>query len=64
MCDMSSDIGARKVDWTKYGVVYAGAQKNIGTAGATIVIIREDLIGQQEMDTPACLSWERAWKAP
>ena len=47
VCDMSSDIGARKVDWTKYGVVYAGAQKNIGTAGATIVIIREDLIGNK-----------------
>lgn len=46
ICDMSSDIGSRPVDWSKYGMVYAGAQKNLGTAGCTVVILREDLIGK------------------
>jgi phosphoserine aminotransferase len=43
---MSSDIGSRRVDWTKYGMVYAGAQKNLGAAGVTVVIVREDLLGK------------------
>ena len=46
VCDMSSDIGSRKVDWSKYGMVYAGAQKNLGTSGCTVAIIRDDLIGK------------------
>jgi phosphoserine aminotransferase len=46
VCDMSSDIGSRKIKWENFGVVYAGAQKNLGAAGVTVVIIREDLIGQ------------------
>ena len=46
VCDMSSDIGSRKIEWDKFGVIYAGAQKNLGAAGVTVVIIREDLIGQ------------------
>jgi phosphoserine aminotransferase len=45
VCDMSSDIGSCKVDWNKYGMVYAGAQKNLGAAGVTVVIVREDLLG-------------------
>ena len=47
-CDMSSDILSREIDVSKFGVIYAGAQKNIGPAGVTIVIIREDLIGKNE----------------
>ena len=45
VCDMSSNFCTRKVDWEKYGVVYGGAQKNIGPSGVTIVVVREDLIG-------------------
>ena len=45
VCDMSSDIGSRKIEWDNFGVIYAGAQKNLGAAGVTVVIIREDLIG-------------------
>ncbi|KND04877.1 phosphoserine transaminase [Spizellomyces punctatus DAOM BR117] len=45
VCDMSSNILSRKFDVTKYGIIFAGAQKNIGPAGVTVVIIREDLIG-------------------
>ncbi len=46
VADMSSTILSREIDVSKFGVIYAGAQKNIGVAGATIVIIREDLIGE------------------
>ena len=44
--DMSSTILSREIDVTKFGVIYAGAQKNIGPSGLTIVIVREDLLGQ------------------
>ena len=45
ICDMSSNILSRPVDISRYGLIYAGAQKNIGPAGLTIVIIRDDLVG-------------------
>ncbi|KAJ3295922.1 hypothetical protein HK104_002191 [Borealophlyctis nickersoniae] len=45
VCDMSSNILSRKVDISRYGLIFAGAQKNIGPAGVTLVIIRDDLIG-------------------
>lgn len=46
VADMSSTILSRPIDVSKYGVIYAGAQKNIGPAGLTVVIVRDDLIGQ------------------
>lgn len=46
VADMSSDIFSRPVDVSRYGLIYAGAQKNLGSAGITMVIIREDLIGR------------------
>lgn len=46
ICDMSSDILSRPVDVSKYSLIYAGAQKNMGPAGVTIVIIRDDLLSQ------------------
>lgn len=64
VCDMSSDIGSRKVDWTKYGMVYAGAQKNLGAAGVTVVIVREDLVGKQHKDTPFLLDWQLFDRSP
>ncbi|MFT5698699.1 MAG: phosphoserine aminotransferase [Desulforhopalus sp.] len=57
VCDMSSDILSRPVDVSKYGVIFAGAQKNLGPAGVTIVIIREDLLGATPEGTPTMLSY-------
>ena len=48
VADMSSDIMSRPVDVKKYGMIYGGAQKNVGPAGVTFVIIRKDLIGSSE----------------
>ena len=56
-CDMSSDILSRPVDVSKYGVIFAGAQKNIGPAGLCVAIIREELLGQEKPFTPKLLSW-------
>jgi len=53
VADMSSHILSRRIDVSKYGVIFAGAQKNIGPAGVTIVIVREDLLGKA---LPACPS--------
>jgi phosphoserine aminotransferase len=58
VADMSSHILARPVDVAKYGLIYAGAQKNIGPAGLTIVIVRDDLIGQAMPGTPAMLDYK------
>ncbi|KAG0053094.1 Phosphoserine aminotransferase [Gryganskiella cystojenkinii] len=49
VCDMSSNILSRKVDVSKFGVIYAGAQKNIGPAGVSVVIVREDLLETSEL---------------
>ncbi len=46
VCDMSSDIFSRKVDGNKFGLIYAGAQKNMGPAGTTLVVVKEDLLGR------------------
>lgn len=45
VADMSSNFCSKPVDVSKYGLIYAGAQKNIGPAGVVVVIVREDLIG-------------------
>ena len=58
VCDMSSNILSRQVDVAKYGMIYAGAQKNIGPAGLTIVIIRDDLVGQGQPTPPAMLDYK------
>jgi phosphoserine aminotransferase len=52
VADMSSTILSRPVDVSRYGVIYAGAQKNIGPAGLTVVIVRDDLIGQTVAGQP------------
>ena len=57
VADMSSTVLSRPVDVTKYGVIYAGAQKNIGPAGLTIVIIREDLMGDEIAGTPTMFKY-------
>jgi phosphoserine aminotransferase len=58
VADMSSTILSRPIDVSKFGLIYAGAQKNIGPAGLTIVIIREDLIGEPTPGTPLMLSYK------
>ncbi|MCE2950459.1 MAG: 3-phosphoserine/phosphohydroxythreonine transaminase [bacterium] len=57
VCDMSSDILSGPVDVSRFGVIYAGAQKNIGPAGLTVVIVREDLLGRAPKSTPAMLDY-------
>lgn len=58
VADMSSTILSRPIDVSKFGVIYAGAQKNIGPAGLTVVIIREDLMGQTLAGTPTMLDYK------
>jgi phosphoserine aminotransferase len=58
MCDMSSDILCRPVPVEKYGILYACAQKNVGPAGVTIVIIRDDLVERSPTDVPSLLSYK------
>jgi len=58
VADMSSTILSRPIDVTRYGVIYAGAQKNIGPAGLTVVIVRDDLIGETLEGTPTMFDYE------
>ena len=58
VADMSSCILSEPVDVTKFGLIYAGAQKNMAPAGLTVVIVREDLIGNARPDTPAMLDYK------
>ena len=55
--DFSSTILSRPIDVSRYGVIYAGAQKNIGPAGLTIVIVREDLLGKANIECPSILDY-------
>lgn len=57
VCDMSSDILSRPVEVVRYGVIYAGAQKNIGPAGLTVVVVRRDLIGGAAEGMPSMLDY-------
>jgi len=58
VADMSSSILSREIDVSKFGVIYAGAQKNIGPAGLTIVIVREDLIGNADPTMPVMFDYK------
>ena len=58
--DMSSTILSRPITVSDYGVIYAGAQKNIGPAGLTLVIVRRDLLGRADPKCPAMLDWKIA----
>ena len=71
VADMSSDIFSRKIDFNSFGLIYAGAQKNMGPAGVTMVIIRDDIIGKmkscgctarQSASSPI-LSWSMAQRS-
>lgn len=58
VADMSSTILSHKIDVSKFGLIYAGAQKNIGPSGLTIVIVREDLLGKARQDTPCIMNYK------
>ncbi|MEC4718659.1 3-phosphoserine/phosphohydroxythreonine transaminase [Noviherbaspirillum sp. CPCC 100848] len=58
VADMSSHILSREIDVSKYGVIFGGAQKNIGPAGLTLVIVRDDLIGQALPICPSAFDWK------
>ncbi len=58
VADMSSCIISEPIDVSKFGVIYAGAQKNMAPAGLTVVIVREDLLGNAREDIPTMLNWQ------
>lgn len=58
VCDMSSDIFSRQLDFSEFGLIYAGAQKNMGPAGTTLVVIREDILGKVSRTIPSMLSYK------
>ena len=57
VADMSSDIASRAIDVDKYGVIFAGAQKNLGPSGVTVVIIRKDLAERADKNLPTLLQY-------
>ncbi|MEC7863626.1 MAG: 3-phosphoserine/phosphohydroxythreonine transaminase [Bacteroidota bacterium] len=57
ICDMSSDIFSRKIDVSSFDIIYAGAQKNIGPAGATLVIVKDEIIGRTGKKIPTMLDY-------
>ncbi|KAJ0178866.1 hypothetical protein K1T71_005641 [Dendrolimus kikuchii] len=63
VADMSSNFMSKKVDVSKFGVIYGGAQKNIGTSGVALVIVREDLLNSALPITPSLLDWTQTCKA-
>ncbi len=58
ICDMSSDILSRDLDFSKFDLIYAGAQKNMGTSGATLVIVKEEILGKVERQIPTILDYQ------
>jgi phosphoserine aminotransferase len=58
VCDSSSDIFSRPIDVSKYGLIYAGAQKNLGPSGVTVVIVREDLLARSVETLPTMLNYK------
>jgi len=58
VCDMSSDIFSRQMDFSQFDLIYAGAQKNMGPAGTTLVIIKEDILGKVSRTIPSMLDYQ------
>jgi phosphoserine aminotransferase len=58
VCDMSSDIFSRQLDFSKFDVIYAGAQKNMGPAGTTLVVIKEDVLGKVSRHIPSMMDYK------
>jgi len=58
VCDMSSDIFSRQLDFSKFDLIYAGAQKNLGPAGVTIVIIKNSVLGNTSRNIPSMMDYQ------
>lgn len=58
ICDMSSDIFSKVMDFTKFDIIYAGAQKNMGPAGATLIVVKEDILGKVSRHIPSILDYQ------
>ena len=58
ICDMSSDIFSRNIDFSKFSLIYAGAQKNMGPAGTTLVIVKEEILGKVSRTIPSMLDYK------
>ncbi|WP_272148697.1 3-phosphoserine/phosphohydroxythreonine transaminase [Tenacibaculum aiptasiae] len=58
VCDMSSDIFSRQLDFSKFDLIYAGAQKNMGPAGTTLVVVKEEILGKVERIIPSMLNYQ------
>ena len=58
VCDMSSDIFSRSLDFSKFDLIYAGAQKNMGPAGTTLVIVKEDVLGKVTRQIPSMMDYK------
>ena len=58
VCDMSSDIFSRSLDFSKFDLIYAGAQKNMGPAGTTLVVIKEDILGKVTRQIPSMMDYK------
>ena len=63
VCDMSSDIFSRTLDFTQFDLIYAGAQKNMGAAGTTLVVVKEEILGKTGRTIPSILDYEKHIKA-
>lgn len=59
VCDMSSDIFSRQLDFSQFGLIYAGAQKNMGPAGTTLVVVKEDILGKTGRIIPGILDYQQ-----
>ncbi len=58
VCDMSSDIFSREMDFSKFDLIYAGAQKNMGPAGTTLVVVKEDILGKVTRKIPSMMDYQ------
>jgi phosphoserine aminotransferase len=58
VCDMSSDIFSRNLDFSQFDLIYAGAQKNMGPAGVTLVVVKEDILGKVSRKIPSMLDYK------
>ncbi len=58
VCDMSSDIFSRQMDYSKFDLIYAGAQKNMGPAGTTLVVVKEDILGKVSRKIPSMMDYK------
>lgn len=59
VCDMSSDIFSRQIDFSYFDLIYAGAQKNMGPAGLTLIVLKKDILGKSSREIPSILNYQK-----